>query len=162
MTDLAHGLEQRLQKLDRFRRAADDEDELAVFGADLGTGHRRVDPLHSLGRNALGELRRRRRRDGAGVDDDHAFVQRLLHPVGAEHDSLDGGGVGDAHPHDFALLGGVGRRDGGFGAVYMLARSAVPDTDFMSCFDEVGGHGTAHDAETEKGDAHSLLLEPNQ
>ena len=53
---LAHGLEQRLQKLDRFGGATDYEDELSIFSSDLRTGHGRIHPLHPFGGNAFGKF----------------------------------------------------------------------------------------------------------
>ena len=114
--------------------------------------------MYAAGVYPLGKTQGGGWRDGAGVNDDHAFAQRLLGAVFGEEHALDGGGVGNTDPDYVGILRRIGRRDGGGRAVNMLPGSAVPHQNFMSCFNQVGGHRPSHNAQTEKGNSHRCSL----
>src|SRR5262249_50372261 len=116
------------------------------------------DPVHAASVDPLGETRGGRGRNGAGIDYDGAFPQRLLGAVLAEDDPLDGGGIGNTDPHNIGFFGGVGGGNCRGGSIQMLARGAVPHGYFVTRSHQTGGHGTPHDAQTEEGDTHALLL----
>ena len=70
----------------------------------------------------------------------------------------NGGGVGNANPNHLSLLCCIGRGDGGGSAIHMLACRAVPHRNLVPRRDQARCHRTSHDAQTEEGDFHALLL----
>jgi hypothetical protein len=62
--------------------------------------------------------------------------------------AFDGGGVGDGHPDDFDALHAFCGSGGDARPFDLFAGGAVPDRDFVSGFDQIGGHRLAHDSQT--------------
>ncbi len=90
--------------------------------------------MYAAGVYPLGKTQGGCRGDRAGVNNDHAFAQRLLGTVFGEQHPLDGRGVGNTDPDYVGILRRISRRDRRGGAINMLAGRAVPDENFMSCF----------------------------
>ena len=114
--------------------------------------------MHAGGIHFLREAQRGRGRNRAGIHHNRPLFQRLHRAVVAKHYALNRGGIGNAAPDHFGLFGGVRRRNSGGCAIDVLARSAVPDRNFMPGGYQPRGHGTSHDAQTEEGNTHVLLL----
>jgi len=136
----------------------DHEYELTILGADFGAGDWSIDPMHAAFIGALGKAHGGGWRYGAGVDDDGAFMQRLQSAVVAKDHALDRGSVGDTDPDHLSFFSGICRRDCRIRAVDMLTCGAVPYRHLMSGCNQPGSHWTTHDAQTEEGNAHALLL----
>jgi len=124
------------------------KNQAAVGGADFRSGHGSVDVGHTFGAYAFGKFCGGRRRDGAGIGDDHAVGERLVDAIAAKQYLFDSGGVGDAEPDDLGSLRGSGRSGSDARAFHEFAGSAVPHRDFMAGLGQIRGHGLPHNSQT--------------
>src|SRR5690606_25432526 len=95
--------------------------------------------------------------DGGEVDDEGAGPGGLEDPALAGEDLDDVGGVGDHERDDVGVGDGLGdaRRSTSPGLDQRsgLVRGAVVADDPVSGVVQVDGHGAAHDAQSDEGDA---------
>ena len=75
---LAHGVEQWLNSFDDRLVSARDKNQPSIFRAHLRTCDRSIHVLRPASFHALREFPRGGRRDGAGINHDHALSQRFL------------------------------------------------------------------------------------
>ena len=162
---LAKSLEERHGALHVGLVPADHDREPGFDRTDLAARYRRVECAEGwpVRGRALREVARRGRTDGAHIDRQQSFVCTARDAVGAEHDGLDVGRVGDHRHHDVAAFGDFagganGRRTGIRKRLRAIDRP-IRDRDGEACLQRVARHRGAHDPEAHEADAlHQLVL----
>ena len=142
--------------------AAAHNGQLAVLGARLTAGNRRVDKTDSLFRQSRGDLARDIGRRGGVVDKDRALRHAVDRAIGTGDHVAHTGIVADASQDNLLALGCLGRRRGGAAAVLghpglRFFGIAVINRDVMAFGGQVAGHGVAHDPQAQKRNFHEAI-----
>jgi hypothetical protein len=154
---LAHQLEQRFDLVEGAFRSADHDGQAGGLGADIAARHRRVQVVAAQVVDAGGELLGFQRRDRTHVDDDLARLQSFGNAAGAEQGRFDMGSVGDHGDDHLGLFRHLAAGAALPGALVeqVLRRGAqVVDIQLVPGLDQMTGHGSAHDAETDETNLH--------
>ena len=137
--------------------AADHERELAVLGAGLAAGHRRVEEADAALLGGRVELARDRGRGGGVIHKHRAGLHAGERAVRSERHGFHVLVVPHAHHHEARALGGFARRGRGLATVLFspllgLGGGAVEHGDDVALGREVPGHGEAHHAKAKERD----------
>src|SRR5690606_8686809 len=121
------------------------------LGTDFATGHRSVQVFAAQLDDALGKVFRGHGGDGAHVHHDLASAQTGGNAVFAKQRIFHVRGVGHHRDDDVSLTGYFGAVGANGGASFFHAFGEVATgvgKQLMTTFDQVDGHGCAHDAQT--------------
>ena len=153
---IAHDVEDRLDRRETGRVAANHDRQRAVDGADVTAADRGIE------HRSTAFLRLRRKlpcgcgRDAAHVDDDCAWLHRLEHAVLAVEHELHIRRIRHHRDDPGGLAGHVGRRSrracAGRHEIVNRAAAAAVDHNRVAGFQEVLCHRPAHEAQTDESD----------
>ena len=157
------GLQDRPRALEHPGITADHDGQLAVLGACLAAGQRRIEePDLPLSGGGVQVARQRRGRRGV-INEDRSGRHRLQNAVVAERYLPHVVVVADATEHDIGTIGRIGRRGRAAAGVLLepaigLVRTAVEDDDVVTAHRKVAGHRVPHDAEPYERRLHEPAL----